>query len=117
MMEDMLVSMIRQQRELQHRLGNRFTVSPGDRARRVEHIKDMGLAAIVEITEALNEVSWKPWTTGEPVLKKHAVGGELSDAFQFIMNMWFAAYVELSDEDVTRLEEVYQPRPATGAYS
>jgi len=25
--------------------------------------------------------------------------------------------VKLSDEDVKRLEEVYQPRPATAAYS
>lgn len=99
-MEDRLVSMIRQQRELQHRMGLTFTVSPNDKVRRVAHIKDMALAAIKEIGEALDEVSWKPWTTGEPVLRKHAVGGELSDAFQFIMNMWFAAYPELSDEDL-----------------
>jgi hypothetical protein len=99
-MEDRLVSMIRQQRELQHRMGLTFTVSPADKARRVNHIKDMALAAIKEIGEALDETSWKPWTTGEPMLRKHAVGGELSDAFQFIMNMWFAAYVELSDEEL-----------------
>jgi 1-deoxyxylulose-5-phosphate synthase len=28
-----------------------------------------------------------------------------------------ALAVKLSDEDVKRLEEVYQPRPATSAYS
>lgn len=90
--------MIRQQRELQHRMGLTFTVSPDNKMSRINHIKDMALAAIKEIGEALDEVSWKPWTTGRPVLRKHAVGGELSDAFQFIMNMWFAAYPELSDE-------------------
>jgi hypothetical protein len=98
MMEDRLVLMIRQQRELQHRMGLKFTVSPDDKRRRVNHIKDMALAAIKEIGEALDETSWKPWTSGEPMLRKHAVGGELSDAWQFIMNMWFAAYPELSDE-------------------
>jgi dimeric dUTPase (all-alpha-NTP-PPase superfamily) len=100
-MEDRLVSMLRQQRELQHRMGNLFfRASADDRAARVEHIKNMALAAIKEIGEALDETSWKPWTTGKPFIRKHAVSGELSDAFQFIMNMWFTAYPELSDEEL-----------------
>lgn len=99
-MEDRLISMIRQQRELQHRMGHKFSVAPDEKWARIEHIKNMAIAAIMEISEALDEVSWKPWTVGEPVLRKHAVGGELSDAWQFIMNMWFAAYPELSDEDL-----------------
>lgn len=98
MMEDRLVSMLRQQRALQERFGYYFATM--DRATRVEHIKNMALATVAEIMETLDEVSWKPWTTGRPVLKKHAVGGELSDAFQFMMNMWFAAFPELSDEEL-----------------
>lgn len=93
--------MLRQQRELQERMGQLYTGnSPDDVAARVDHIKNMALAAIKEIGEALDETSWKPWTIGTPRLRNHAMGGELSDAFQFIMNMWFAAYPELSCEEL-----------------
>lgn len=98
MAEDRLVSMLRQQRELQHRMGHLHASMT--RKERVEHIKDMYIAAVNELGEALDETSWKPWTVGESRLRKHAVGGELSDAFQFMMNMWFAAYPELSDEEL-----------------
>lgn len=92
--------MLRQQRELQERMGLTFRATAEDKPARIHHIKDMALAAIKEIGEALDETSWKPWTTGRPVLRKHSVGSELSDAFQFIMNMWFAAYPELSDDEL-----------------
>lgn len=93
--------MLRQQRELQHRMGLKFTVSPADKWARINHIKEMYIAAVQELGEALDETSWKSWAVAdEPRLRKHAVGSELSDAFQFIMNMWFAAYPELTDEEL-----------------
>ena len=54
------------------------------------------------------------WLLRKPAVTSPIVGAtkphHLDDAIA-------AVSVTLSDEDVTRLEEVYQPRPATGAYS
>ena len=54
------------------------------------------------------------WLLRKPAVTSPVVGAtkphHLEDAIA-------APSVKLSDEDVTRLEEVYQPRPATGAYS
>ena len=54
------------------------------------------------------------WLLGKPAVTSPIVGAtkphHLDDALA-------AVSVTLSDEEVTRLEEVYQPRPATGAYS
>lgn len=81
--------MLDHQRSLQSRLGYDFAAM-SDRER-VQFIKDMQQAAVAELFEALDEVSWKPWATGEPRIMTHALMRELSDAFQFIMNMWLAA--------------------------
>jgi aryl-alcohol dehydrogenase-like predicted oxidoreductase len=54
------------------------------------------------------------WLLRKPAVTSPVVGAtkphHLEDAIA-------ALSVKLSDEDVTRLEEVYQPRPATSAYS
>ena len=54
------------------------------------------------------------WLLRKPAVTSPIVGAtkphHLEDAIA-------AVSVKLSDEEVTRLEEVYQPRPATGAYS
>ena len=54
------------------------------------------------------------WLLRKPVVTSPIVGAtkphHLDDAIA-------ALSVNLSDEDMTRLEEVYQPRPVTGAYS
>ena len=54
------------------------------------------------------------WLLRKPAVTSPVVGAtkphHLEDAIA-------ALSVKLSDEEVTRLEEVYQPRPATGAYS
>ena len=54
------------------------------------------------------------WLLSKPAVTSPIVGAtkphHLDDAIA-------AVSVKLSDEEVKRLEEVYQPRPATGAYS
>ena len=54
------------------------------------------------------------WLLRKPAVTSPIVGAtkphHLDDAIA-------AVSVKLSDEEVTRLEEVYQPRPATSAYS
>jgi dUTPase-like protein len=83
-LEDMLTSQLK----LQQDLGYDFTKM--SIAERIQFIKDMMLAAQQELGEALNEVSWKPWTVGER-FNTTAFTSELGDVFQFIMNMWFVA--------------------------
>jgi len=90
---DRLEDMLRSQLKLQQDLGYDFPEM--STAERIKFIKDMMLAAQNELVEALNEMSWKPWTVGER-FNTTAFTSELGDAFQFIMNMWFAAMPSLT---------------------
>lgn len=85
--------MLRSQLKLQRDLGYDFPEMTT--AERIQFVKDMMLAAQNELNEALNEISWKPWTVGER-FNTTAFASELSDAFQVIMNMWFAAMPSLT---------------------
>jgi hypothetical protein len=85
--------MLYSQLKLQQELGYDFPEMSTHE--RILFIKDMMLAAQSELNEALDEISWKPWTTGER-FNTTAFASELSDAFQFIMNMWFAAMPSLT---------------------
>ena len=96
--EDSLVSMLRQQLDFQRRLGHDFTKMTTDE--RVQWIKDMTLATVCELTEALNETSWKPWANRSSTVDTIPFVGELSDAWQFITNMWFAALPDLTPEQL-----------------
>lgn len=96
-MMDRLEDMLRSQLKLQQELGYDFPEM--SMSERIQFIKDMMLAAQQELGEALNEVSWKPWTVGER-FNTTAFASELSDAFQFIMNMWFAAMPSLTPTEL-----------------
>src|SRR5258708_5625874 len=84
---DRLTGMIAAQLRLQHSYGNHF--DEWDDTRRVQWVKDMVLAGVKELFEALDETSWKVWTTGPVRFSREPFISELSDAFQFIMNLWF----------------------------
>lgn len=118
---DKLTEMLYLQRALQEEtFGYDFTEMSIEE--RIQFIKDMSLAAIKEIGEALDETSWKPWYTGEPQINNKALTAELTDAFQFIMNMWFATQprmplVLMSDLMLTKLKtklEINRERARTG---
>lgn len=94
---DSLELMLERQRDFQRDIGYDFAKMTV--AERVAFIKDMYVAAVQELGEALDETSWKPWTTGVR-LNTSALTGELNDAFQFIMNMWFAAMPTATIEDI-----------------
>lgn len=79
--------MITQQAELQRRLGYDFSKMTIDD--RIEFVKTMTLAATAELHEALNEISWKPWATSKHFYTSRLLA-ELSDAWQFIANIWIA---------------------------
>lgn len=57
---------------------------------KVAYIKDMALAALDELHEALGEVGWKPWAKSRHV-NRDALVSELVDTLQFLMNLMVAA--------------------------
>ncbi len=95
---DRLEEMIRRQRELQVRLGYDFEkMNPWQR---VAYIKEMFIAAVKELGEALDETTWKPWSSADVSVNTDAFVSELNDAWQFICNMWLAALPDADAVDV-----------------
>lgn len=76
-----------------------FGASPDDIAtqgspeERIAFYKDMHIAIISELQEALDEMGWKPWATSKH-FNEAAVQGELVDAFHFFMNLCMVARLE-----------------------
>jgi hypothetical protein len=65
---------------------------------RVQFIKDQILAATDELHEALNETSWKPWSSTFGEVAEDAYFGELIDLIHFVMNLLLVAYPGLEPE-------------------
>jgi dUTPase-like protein len=87
-MEDFLTRMIADQRAFQERVDPRpFT---GDVSEQIAYVKDMLLALYREIGECLDETTWKPWATGEKAIHRGNLMTELTDAWCFLCNVWFA---------------------------
>lgn len=61
-------------------------------------IKESLLALIVEATEVLDEINWKPWKLSTKVVDKVRLRGELADCFLF----WALAvnYAEIKPVDM-----------------
>jgi hypothetical protein len=75
----------------------------------VQYIRDQHQALGMELSEALDEVEWKPWaqTFLNPRINRGAFVGELVDVLHFWMNMALAVsgsstIEELADEIFTR---------------
>lgn len=72
----------------------------------ITYIRDQHQAAIMELGEALDETSWKPWAQGSWI-RRDAFVNELIDVLHFWINMVLAAggkmsATELADEIFTR---------------
>lgn len=93
--------MMRAQYDLQVALyGGKHPGESPDMRERTTYIKDMMLAALDELHEALDEVGWKPWASSRHV-NRDAFLSELVDALQFVMNLMVAAGAdaqEVSDQ-------------------
>jgi hypothetical protein len=98
-----LVNMLEEQLALQKRLG--YDYANMTRWERIAYIKNMYIAAVQELGEALNEVSWKPWTTGEIKIDELAFIGELNDTWQFVANMWFAVMPSATPAEIAHAME------------
>lgn len=67
-----------------------------------EAIKNNMLALMVEATEVLNEVHWKPWHRHVTSINKDALKEEIADCLAFIFNAAYEAGMT-SDELATCL--------------
>jgi hypothetical protein len=104
---DKLEHMIRLQRELQERTYG-FNFIDMKQAEWIQYIRDQHQALGMELSEVLDEVDWKPWTTNErPPINRDAFVGELIDVIHFWLNMLFPVCAkmtptEIADEVFTR---------------
>lgn len=136
---DRLDIMLTAQRDLQERWMG-YSFSDMNLAERIEYVKNMVLALNNEVnSELLGEVSWKPWTHGDPYINVDAYKGELVDAWHFLMNLMlavdmtaeelFVLYVQKREVNARRQREGYDGRstkcpgcqraqddPTTGCY-
>jgi hypothetical protein len=85
--------------ELQYKLQQSFGAVPDRMAprERIQYVKDMVLAATIELGEVLNETQWKPWARGSSRINVDAYVGELVDVWHFLMNLLLAAGYEPTD--------------------
>lgn len=67
---------------------------------RAQYVRDMTLALIDELSEALNETGWKPWASSRH-LNRDAYVAELVDALHFLANLFLVAGV--SENEITAL--------------
>lgn len=82
----------------------------------IEEYKNMHVALVDELHEALNEIGWKPWASSQH-FNQEAVKGELVDAFHFFMNLCMIAqvtpddliqgYINKSAKNIQRQEDGY----------
>ena len=62
----------------------------------IQFYKDMHVALVDELHEALAEIGWKPWASSMH-FNQDAVRGELVDAFHFFMNLCLVSGVSAQD--------------------
>lgn len=87
------------QRQIQSRhMGGDPAELPHEVKRRF--IRDMTLATVVELAEALDETRWKPWAKfdpTQPVVNREKFRGELADVFIFLMNLMLVGDITVSE--------------------
>lgn len=95
---DRLEQMLSAQMQLQAKLGHKYAAMTMEE--RVAEFTTMATAAVCEITEALAEVTWKPWAKGSPTINAPGVMSELNDTWQFLANMWFITMPDATPSEV-----------------
>lgn len=74
-----MAEIVGQQFDLQRRMG--FPMGDGE-----EGAKESLLAAYTEVTEALEEINWKPWRADRKEVDLHRFATELTDIIQHVVN-------------------------------
>lgn len=87
---DMLVEIFFNQRQFQQRLGYNFDTMT--EKQQIAYIKEMYIALVAELHEAIDETTWKSWAEDSPGINDHeAYGYELVDALHFLLNLFMVA--------------------------
>lgn len=106
---------VEDQAELQNLVGNAV---PMTGAALSAYVRWNALALMAEMAEALNHISWKPWTANEQWLEREKFLEELADVGLFLGNM--LASVGCSTEEYHQLvstkQEVVKNRLTSGRY-
>lgn len=107
-MSDIFEQIMARQLELQK---ESFNISPLDLAdeARDHYVAAMSTALMVELGEALQEISWKPWASGE-WFRREAYLMELIDVLHFWMNL-----VLIATDDPMDVIEVYMRKAQINA--
>lgn len=112
-----LQRMMDRQSELQLALGGSHP-STRTPAEQMDYLREMVLAVMSELQEALTETGWKTWTATNHI-EREAYVAELVDAMQFLMNLF--ALVNASAQEIeTKLfakHEINWARHRSGNYS
>lgn len=108
---DMLITMLKQQLELQRNSMNMDPLTMNV-TERVRYVKDMIFALEHELHEAADETTWKPWTVGEDRINEDAYFGELVDVWHFLMNLFLVAYQIPAEDLAYRLAGWYDRKRA-----
>lgn len=84
--DDALDRMFQHQRAMQERsFGGDPYLFPVDQ--KIQYLKDMILALEDELHEAMQEFTWKPWSSATPNIDYPRIQSELVDAWHFFMNL------------------------------
>ena len=89
--EDFFIKIFEKQLELQTAMG--YPLGQGEAG-----FKEAILALIVEATEALGEVNWKPWKQTRKEVDHHKLATEMTDILQFWVNA--ALIMNLTPDDL-----------------
>jgi hypothetical protein len=98
-----LTRMLERQLAFQRHLG--FDFAAMSTRERVDYVKQMYVAAVKELGEALDETSWKNWAKGE-FFHEDAVLGELIDVTCFLLNLFFVACPDLTPHELANMIDV-----------
>lgn len=98
---DMLRQVFESQAYFQGLLGHNYNDMSTEEL--VEYLKGQVMALQAETIEALDEMSWKPWTHGEKFVNREAMSGELADILCFLVNI--ALGVGLTANDFYRYHQ------------
>jgi len=86
---DLLVRLFEKQLEIQTIAYGKNPLEIDDPEERIEFIRNMHTAMIMEAGEWLDESGWKPWATSNHV-HEEAGAGEAADTLLFFINLCFA---------------------------
>lgn len=91
---DQLEELFKIQAELQKKYGYDFETMTMDE--RIEFLRWNVVALTSEVSEAMNEVGWKPWASAQYIDRDPYVG-EMIDVSKFFLNMMLAVGVTPSE--------------------